>query len=75
MPSPPEIENFLSNKHDEYSSKGTKSIFHIFGANASSNAVVLNVYFEYPPFVDDLTEDLFRMTVRNIEGLLTSEVD
>jgi len=49
MPSPPEMEIFFSNKQEEYGPKGTKSIFRIFGANASHNTAVLNLYFEYLP--------------------------
>jgi hypothetical protein len=46
-PCPPEIECFFTNKHDEYTTPGTKSIFHIFGASASPNSTILNIFFEY----------------------------
>jgi hypothetical protein len=68
-PCPAEIESFFANKHDEHTPPGTKSIFHIFGANASPNSTILNIFFEYPPpfYEQKLMKVSFRMTVHSID--------
>ena len=68
-PCPAKIESFFTNKHNEYAPPGIKSTFHIFGANASPNGTVLNVFYEYGPFLtDNVDKASFRMTVRSIDA-------
>ena len=42
-----DIEAFFSSKHEACSPPGTSSIFKIYGANASSNATIVNIVYEY----------------------------